>query len=157
MASNLSVAARLFPSFSRVRCTIPRDAPASSGTSCSQEHKAASSGTSCPQERKAASSGTSRPQERLKSRSRKLSRRSLSSNIPSCRNGFIRFVYGLKGARHGAHQREDTRHIVKVAFVGLFRCFVQVIDAGLEIDEDVVHVEKEDRFWHKWTIFICSH
>ena len=67
--------------------------------------------------------------------------------------GFIRFVYGLKGARHRVHQREDTRHIVKIAFVGLFRCFVQAVDAGLKIDEDVVHVEKEDGFWHTRIIF----
>lgn len=69
----------------------------------------------------------------------------------------MRFVYGLDGARHRVHQHEDARHIVKVALVGLFRCFVQAVDAGLEIDENVVHVEKEDGFWHKWTIFICSH
>ena len=66
-------------------------------------------------------------------------------------------VYGLYSARHRVHQGEDARHIVEVAFVSLFRCFVQLVDAGLEIDEDIVHVEEEDGFCHKWIIFIYLH
>ena len=38
VAGDVPAAARLFPFFSRARCTIPQDAPASSGTSCSRGH-----------------------------------------------------------------------------------------------------------------------
>ena len=38
VAWDVPAAARLFPFLSRVRCTIPQDAPASSGTSCSPGH-----------------------------------------------------------------------------------------------------------------------
>ena len=39
VAGSVPAAARLFPFLPRVRCTIPQDAPASSGTSCPPEHK----------------------------------------------------------------------------------------------------------------------
>ena len=38
VAWDVPAAARLFPFLSRVRCTIPQDAPASSGTSCPRGH-----------------------------------------------------------------------------------------------------------------------
>ncbi len=39
VAGDVPAAARLFPFLSRTQCTIPQDAPASSGTSCSRGHK----------------------------------------------------------------------------------------------------------------------